>query len=434
MDEHPIAEPSPPASDAHEPENFLLWAMGTRNRALAIALGPSLAGALIAAVTFALHFGERQMLGMRLIPWDILSEHQCFLIGWNFALFCLWVGPAVAAVVLLLRPKLRPDAPSGDAPTVIAWPYWVLTAVGTILILGLAPEFFFFWPGSHRACYELSFHYFGWVMLGLGITVVSPAATMATLTGAFVLWRRDRDKRLRNPNAAAAPTSLSKGDDPRRIMRQCGWAALIIGIAQLGYGIWIARASQTEIVINAVVPLAVGAFLFTGRLGVARVGAWCAAAWLVATVGAILIAPMRAPWPMVKAEWHAIPWAVTWTVVWSVAQVLVALWFYQRLRARPILEMRRGLNRSVAPPWTGFAAGFALVVMAAGSLHYMQSSHYGRAAKSVARFQYGDRYDYLVTNLEYASDRPEFGGSKIYAAITGYNDKEIIRFEVEVPH
>lgn len=408
--------------------------MGGRNRALAIALAPSLGGAIVGCIAFALHFGEKQMLAIRHIPWDMIANYECFLIGWNLSLFVLWIGPAVAAVLLLIQPRLRDygnKASSNTTPPGIEAPFWVIAAIGTTLILGLAPQLFFFGSGSHRICYEISFHPDGWIMLGLVMTATSPAATMAALTGAYVLWRRDYAKRRRNPvpigEAEATPVATDrKASGPGAVMRPCGIVAILIGVALVGYGIWQVREGGGANAGYGIGFIAVGCLLLTGSLRAARFAAWCAAAWLVAGVGAVLIAPMRTPWPLLVAEWHLYPWAVIINVTMSFAQVVLAVWFYQSLRAKPIMEARRALYRSVAPPWTGFAAGVVFVVIAAAFLHYMQSSLYGRAAKSAAAAEHGNNYSYHVTNLVYAD-------GTIFAEMIGYNDAEIMTFEVKVP-
>ena len=106
-----------------------------------------------------------------------------------------------------------------------------------------------------------------------------------------------------------------------------------------------------------------GAFLLSqGSLAVARIAGWLSAVLIVVTVGDVLTAPLQTPLGLLLAKFGAAPVDSVLTVILVFVWFGFALWIYQAVRAKPILEARAASGQTRSPPWTGFLVGFLLFV------------------------------------------------------------------------
>jgi len=102
-----------------------------------------------------------------------------------------------------------------------------------------------------------------------------------------------------------------------------------------------------------------------------------------------------------------------------------ALWIYQAVRAKPILDARAAAGRTRSPPWTGFACGALIFAYSLGS-YLMLEARYGKEARILAQQAYGKNYAYQIRGYSYGRTP-----NHVFVTLDGYNDHELIKAQVD---
>jgi hypothetical protein len=393
--------------------DFVAWAMGSREAARKLVILPIAAGVLAALVATELDFGAGIPVFMDSFGWDLLRGYRCFVLPKQLVFFCMIAAPIASALILLTRPRLRGLAEENAPP-----PPGVSPADHLVKLIGIGAfavmiaVFHLFGTGWVLACrLESVIGVVSRYLLGAVVVAFAPTVSIAALTFAYRFRERIR--------FGWAP------DEARAAMRPIGLMVAIIALITLDYAMVVTWHGIAHRPLVMTLVWLSGAFLLThGSFAVARLAGWLSAALIGVTVGDVLTAPLQMPLGLLLAKFRAAPFDSTLTVILVFVWFGFALWIYQAVRAKPILEARaaRGLTRS--PPWTGFACGVLLFAFELGS-YLMMDAKYGDEARRLARQTYGEQYAYQIKNYGFVGY-----ADNVFVNLEGYNDHELIKVQV----
>jgi hypothetical protein len=401
------------------PRDFLVWATGSHRRAAAIVILPVLAGLVFGITTTLLHFGMRYPTFMYLIPWDLTANFECFVLPRNVVRGCLLLAPVAAAVSFWIQPRFRLAA-DGDlhrAPVqgpAIDPPYWLITAIGVLLVAVVPAAFDLYGAGWYFACRIQDLYGIGGrIALTAMIVLVAPAASVAAITLAYQLRRR---------HAVAAVSKPAE-----KALRPVGLTLIAAGLISIGYAGWIVRKEDPGTALaTGVMYIALGTLIFRGSLGAARLMGWWCAAEIALAAGRVLGAPLRLPPGLLQAKLHVETISTIFLIAVFFLSFALLLWVYLAVRDKAILAARRAAGRSAALPWTGFALGGLMVGMEIVQMATLNSSDLTAEAERQARAKYGTNFSYHVTSTSIGSR-----ADRAYARVLVYNNQQIIEADLE---
>jgi hypothetical protein len=390
-------------------EDFVAWAMGGREAARKLVIMPIAAGLMAALLATELDFGSRIPVFMDAIGWDLLSGYRCYILPQQLVFFCLIAAPVASVLVLLTRPRLR-VVTDDEVPPPITPPDRTIAIIGVVAFAVLFAVFHLFGTGWVMACrLESAIGVISRYLLGAVVVAFAPAVSIAALTVAYRF--SDRIK------LGWAP------DEARAAMRPVGMMIVIIALITLDYAIVTRHGIVNRPLITTLIWMAAGFLLTQGSFAVARIVGWLCAFLLVITVGDVLSAPWQTPLGLLLAKFRAAPIDSVLTVLMVFVWFGFALWIYQAVRMKPILDARAASGRTKSPPWTGFAIGFLLFAWGFGS-YLLMDAKFGDQARELARKFYGEQYAYQVKS--YAGNTEH-----VFVQLEGYNDHELIDAQVD---
>jgi hypothetical protein len=392
--------------------DFVAWAMGSREAARQLVIVPIAAGVLAALVATALAFGAGIPVFMDPIGWDLLRGYRCFVLPKQLVFFCMIAAPIASALILLTRPRLRQPKDADPPPPPIASVDQTVKVIGIVAFAVMVLVFHLFGTGWVLACrLESVIGIVSRYLLGAVVVVFAPTVSIAAMALAYQF--RDRIK------FGWAP------DEARAAMRPIGLMIAIIALVTLDYAIVVHSHGVAHSPLVTTLIWLSGAFLLTqGSFAVARIAGWLSAVLIVTTVGDVLSAPLQTPLGLLLAKFRAAPLGNALTVILVFVWFGFALWIYQAVRAKPILDARAASGRTRSPPWTGFLFGALFFGFELGS-YLMMDAKYGEAARNLARQTYGEQYAYQIKSYGYAGYTDH-----VFVDLEGYNDHELIKVQV----
>jgi hypothetical protein len=399
--------------------DFLLWAMGNHRRAVAVVILPVLAGLVFGVITTLLHFGMRYPTFMYMIPWDLTANYECFVLPRNVVRGSLLLAPLAAAVIFWIQPRFRLTIEGGanqarvNGPAIDP-PYWLITAFGVLLVFIVPGAFDLYGAGWYFACRIQDLYGVGGrLVLTALIVLVAPAASVAAITLAYQLRRR-------RP-IAAVPQQAAKA------LRPVGLTLIAAGLISAGYASWIVHKEDPGTALfTGVMYIAMGALIFRGSLGAARLMGWLAASEIAVAFGLALTAPLRLPLGLLQAKLHVEPMAMVFPIAVFFGSFALLLWVYLAVRDKAILAAREAASRSTAWPWTGFAFGALMVGFEVFQIFTMRPADLTAEAERRARAKYGLNYSYYVMSVGVESHN-----DRVYAQVTGYSRDKVFDADVD---
>jgi hypothetical protein len=398
--------------------DFLVAAAGGGGSAIALLLGPTAIGVLLGIVAFLLRLGAGAFQDVLGVSQDVLRDPTCFLLLRNLALFCLFLGPAAAAALLVYRWQKAAPAFAGHPPPVDR-PYWLAAAAGGLAIAIAAPHFYLFGPLSQMACRMTEGGGTSGTLAAGGIVaLLSPLATVAAVTVAYSLLRYEHAQGA----VRALPASLPVGGE-RAHMKLTGIALLALGLVLFGYTVGSLQGDNAMLIAVDVLIVIIGALLVKGNLAAARFGAWCIAFAAPTLIAGMVLPPLLQPFALTLTQlWHH-SFAVMGLVAFNLAFLAGSYWLYRRLRARQILAARAALGRATVAPWTGIVVGAAFLLAAFYAGHRQLDAFDVLRAREMAEAQYGKELSYHIERLHYQDGR-------VYADITAYGGDQLFGFQI----
>jgi hypothetical protein len=412
MDEGAAQPDRDDGGPGEEGRDFIAWAMEGSEPARKLVLAPIIAGVLAALVAYALFFPAGLPVFMDSVPWDLLRGYRCFVLPKHLVFFCVIAAPIASALILLTQPRLRLPANAPGATPPITEHHRIITFVGIGAFVLLVSGFHLFSTGWLLTCrLESTLGVTARYLVSAVIIAVAPAVSIAAVTLAYSF--RGRFK------FGWAP------DEARAAMRPIGMAIAIIALLTIDYAIITHSGHQMHPIAMSLVYMAAGFLVAKGSLTVARLIGWLSAAAIVIAVGDVLSAPLRTPAGLLLAKFRIAPIDSVLTVVMVLVWFGFALWIYQAVRAKPILDARQAAGRTRSPPWTGFACGLLIVAYTVGSTVLMEA-RFGREARILARQAYGDKYAYQISGVGYGESP-----NHIFVTLEGYDGKKVFKAQVD---
>jgi hypothetical protein len=391
------------------PADFLTWAMGSSTAAVRLVILPVLAGVVLGIFATFLHFGMRYPTAMWTIPWDLTANYECFVLPRNIARCCLLLAPLASALILVTQARFRSPASAGEPPGITA-PFWLITAVGLLLVLIIPPAFDITGGGWFFACRIQDLYGIGGrIALTAMIVVVSPAASIAALTLAY------RFRRF---------LAVGGTDAAEKALKPIGLVLIITGLLCIDYAIWNIDDDPGQAALTGIMSIATGFLVMKGSLGAARLTGWFNAATIATSVVQVVTAPLRAPLGLLQAKLHVEPLATVFTIALIFGSFGLALWLYQAVRAPAVMAARKASGRSIAPPWTGFAFGLVVALNQIIGIVMMQKNEYADEALKRAREKYGSHYGFTVTGYG-------ISGGRVFVSLIGYDAQHVIDADVD---
>ena len=391
--------------------DFLIAAAGGRGFAIALLLGPTVIGPLFGLLFF--------LLGLDAVAFpNAVRDPTCLLLLRNLALFCIFLGPAVAAALLVLRWPKTVRAYGHGLPT-IERPYWIVAALGGLAILIAGPNFYLFGPLSQAACRVAEGETVGDMLAVAAIVVLlSPLATTASVTATYSLLRYERGQDATRP----LPANLPVGDE-RTHMKRTGLALIALSLILFGYIVGSMQGRNTVLIGAEVLIVSIGVLLVRGNLAAARLGAWCIAFATPTLIAGMVLPPLLQPLGLTLSQVSNRFFSVMGLIAFHLAFLAGTVWIYRRLRAPQIMTARKALGRATTAPWTGLVIG-AVVLLATFYMSHRQLDEFDVLhARELAEAQYGKDLSYYVKGLRYQ-------GGRIYADITAYGGDKLFSFQV----
>jgi hypothetical protein len=384
--------------------------MGSPTAAVRLVILPVLAGVVLGIFATFLHFGMRYPTAMWMIPWDLTANYECFVLPRNIARCCLLLAPLASAIILVTQARFRSPEGAGAPPAITA-PFWLITAVGVLLVLIIPPAFDITGGGWYFACRIQDLYGIGGrIALTAMIVVVSPAASIAALTLAY---RFRRFVAVGGTDAAA-----------EKALKPVGLVLIIAGLLCIDYAIWNIDHDPGQAALTGIMSIATGFLVMKGSLGAARLTGWFNAATIATAVVQVVTGPLRAPLGLLQAKLHVEPFTTVFTIALIFASFGLALWLYQAVRTPAVMAARKAAGRSIAPPWTGFAFGAVVALNEIIGIVMMQRNEYADEALKRAREKYGSRYGFTVTG--YGTS-----GGRVFVSLIGYDTQQVIDADVD---
>jgi hypothetical protein len=407
------------SADPAPREDFLLWTMGSRRRAAAIIVLPAVAGLIVGVAMTLLQFGLRYPTFMYMIPWDLTANYECFVLPRNMVRGCLLLAPVAAAVALWIQPRLRLPAESMvhaaalNGPA-IEPPYWVITAVGILLVLIVPAAFDLSGGGWYFACRIQDLYGIGGrIVLTALIVLVAPAASVAALTLAYQ-WRR------RQPLASVPPRA-------RKALRAVGLTLIAAGLTSILYASWtVHKADPGTALFTGVEYVALGTLILCGSLGAARLAGWLAAGEIAVAFGLAVTLPLRFPLALLQAKLHVDPIGTIFPIAIYFISFALQLWIYLAVRDKSILAARKAAGRTTSLPWTGFVFGALMICSEVVHILMLRPADLTAEAERRARAKFGAGYSYYVVGVS-----PGRQGNHVYADVTGYSRDKVFDASVD---
>ena len=409
MDEGTVRPDLGDRSAGERDEDFVAWAMGSREAARKLVIMPIAAGLIAALLATELDFGSRIPVFMDAIGWDLLRGYHCYILPQQLVFFCLIAAPIASVLVLLTRPRLRADS-DDEVPPPITQADRTIAIIGAVAFVALYAVFHLFGTGWEMACrLESVIGVVSRYLLGALVVAFAPAISIGALTLAYRFHHRIK--------FGWAP------DEARAAMRPVGMMIAIIALVTLDYAIVTRHGIVNRPLMSTLIWMAAGYLLTQGSFAIARIVGWISAFLIVITVGDVLSAPWQTPLSLLLAKFRAAPVNSVLTVIMVFVWFGFALWIYQAVRAKPILDARAASGRTKSPPWTGFAIGFLLFAYEFGG-YLVLDAKFGDQARELARKFYGEQYAYQVKS--YAGN-----AEHVFVQLEGYNDHALIDAQVD---
>jgi nitrogen fixation-related uncharacterized protein len=418
-----VAFHEPDGGDAEAPEagrriDFLVAASGGRGLAIALLLGPTAIGLLLGLLAFLLGLGSGAFEDVLGVSQEVLRDPTCSLLLRNLALFCLFLGPAAAAALLVARWPKAVRAFAGDPPAVDR-PYWFAAAAGGLAIAIAGPHFYLFGALSQAACRLTEVGNAGGLLAAGGIVaLLSPLATTAAVTAAHALLRYEHGQ---GP-LRALPAHLPVGNE-RAYMKRTGIALLSLGLVVFGYVVGSLQGDNTVLLGAEALIVTVGVLLVKGNLAAARFASWCIAFVAPTLIAGMLLPPLLQPFALTISQWQHHPFPMLGLVAFNLAFLAGTYWVYRRLRAPLILAARAALGRATVAPWTGLVVGAVFLLVAFYAGHRQLDAFDVLHARELAVAQYGKDIAYQVERLRYQD-------GDVYADITAYGGDDLFSFQI----
>lgn len=211
----------------------------------------------------------------------------------------------------------------------------------------------------------------------------------------------------------------------RTVLRRAGTVLVLVGAADITLMIYClvhGLSYSSSLNVFAVIG---GIFLIGGSLQAARIVAWFAAFVITGSAGAALVLlPLARPADLWATQLRLDPAGTLLPLLAAFAAMALLYWVYRQLRSPVVLEARAAAGQATAPPKGAFVLGALLVLVLAGSMHFMLGGEAAKKAVQLARGKLGSSYKYNVTALQQS-------GRHYRANVTAYNRVEIRAVEVE---
>jgi hypothetical protein len=224
--------------------------------------------------------------------------------------------------------------------------------------------------------------------------------------------------------AIARPFDPMSMDDHVAILRRVGWVLIILGAAYFVRTLYMLWRAPGHIELEVLLVPA-GILLERGNLRVVRLMTWLSAFGLAAIiVGTVVVAPWVRPLDYQWWHFRRDPLDFFGGVFSTFLTLWVSFWVYKRLRSPPVLAAMVAAGRSAKTVKSAFIAGVAIPLviggLVIGAVHGKAADH----AKALAAQEYGDRFKYFVTNINW-------GPHGVSATVIAYDKFEEKQTRVE---
>ena len=209
-----------------------------------------------------------------------------------------------------------------------------------------------------------------------------------------------------------------------QILKKVGLGLLVVGILDVGFMIYcIVNEINYSSSFNIFAVIA-GIFLIRGSIRTARIVTFFGAFMLSGFVGLLVIFPFLEPFELKVIAFKLSPVSTILSYLFALVAVGFVYWVYRNLSSESVMKARKEAGLSYGTPKLAFVVGGILIVGLSVVTYFLNNGSNAVIAKSKALEQFGDRYKYHVTGMN-------FSGGHVSAQLTAYREGEIKAVRVE---
>lgn len=209
----------------------------------------------------------------------------------------------------------------------------------------------------------------------------------------------------------------------RMIQRRTASIVVLLGIAELIYGISTAPQGQFKLQVTGLI---LGALLFFGGFRVMSVLRWLSFLAILPCALGLVSQFAFIPSELLLAQWRVMPGAVAAHYGALVGGAALTIFVARELSRPELLTERREAGRRMRDMRVPLALGLVIALGGTWFQYRMLNGEEAQQARQMAANQLGDRYQYYTNGVWIHAGRT----TTVSATVQAWNDKEVLQLPV----
>jgi hypothetical protein len=202
------------------------------------------------------------------------------------------------------------------------------------------------------------------------------------------------------------------------LLKKAGLTLLVVGLFDIGVMIYVIASHGSYSSSLNIIALIAGIFLKRGSLRAAAVVLWFALFLLAASISGVVLLPLLLPFGLLAAHAQVNPLAFISSFAVFAVLLSLSAWLVTVLRSPQVQRARASAGRPARKPHVPVALGIGLAILLFATNFTAQDSASAARAKSEARAEHGDEYQYHVSSIQHR-------GRLVSGVVTAWNSGSI---------